>query len=80
LLQYDFSSPGSSVDFLVNTGGNIKQVVFSFGGVLTAGQLTHFIPERGLQTIGSVSVPEPATISLLGLALAGLGFSRRRNR
>ena len=63
--------------------GNEGNGVLQFNGTFSSITWTNPIFENFYAfTIGvpgaAVSVPEPATLSLLGLGLAGLGFSRRK--
>jgi len=68
-----FTSSSSSVIEIEHAGGD------NFGVILDRVRLCT-VPDRSTFTCanGNGSVPEPGTIVLIGLGLAGLGFARRK--
>lgn len=81
LVEADFTALNGGVLDLSNSGAEVKIGAIVFNGTFGAPGAPS-VNEGGIDnwsaTIRTVELPEPGTMALFGLGLAGLGFARRK--
>ena len=92
LLIGDFDGTGNiTINFfteLVDNGGTgflgiignvpFNMITFETGGIPDSADFSEAFYVDNVAFVAATQIPEPATLALLGLGLAGLGFARRR--
>jgi hypothetical protein len=80
-LTIGFITTNASEDNAANNPPSIDpNLVTALGGTIPNSPPNNFFVQNGGQYKLETTVPEPATIALIGLGLAGIGFGSKRRR